>query len=441
MKVLRNFYLAAISASVTLAASCGGGTSQPVAGQPLPELSLKVYEESFLGGEDSARFTLSSTDRGNMVESTLHVASADNLRALCIELSYDPDLYTPVAIRRSDRLERVLPDSGLLELEKLSIPGTIHYAHMQPLSSAGLDGEADLLTVSFRRQAMSGERSTSAPPKAAHSVPELKGSILTGQLEWYYRNRGDYDQNGEVNVADITQLGVKLNTVSETPGESFDIASVEWQVDGDENGNINISDITPLGANIGNSVSGGYNIYTSDSESDYPATGGANGAGSTFIGTLGGVPPLSEAFNFTTKSTEHLRFVFELPDPLPGVYYWVRPTDGASEGIPSTMAGPLSVENIPLPVISGIDKQDVVVGETIVVTGTGFGIKDGDDKITLNDLELEVVGWTDTQITAKIPVGAGDGPLVVATLRTSDPSTDQINVIPATPGAPTGNTV
>ena len=308
---------------------------------------------------------------------------------------------------------------------------------------AGIDAQLadELLKELSRVLAEQGiTRMASAPPQTSNAA--VHDLALDGNtFRWTFNNPADYDQNGEVNVADITQLGVKLNTVSETPGESFDIASVEWQVDGDENGNINISDITPLGANIGNSVSGGYNIYTSDSESDYPATGGANGAGSTFIGTLGGVPPLSEAFNFTTKSTEHLRFVFELPDPLPGVYYWVRPTDGASEGIPSTMAGPLSVENIPLPVISGIDKQDVVVGETIVVTGTGFGIKDGDDKITLNDLELEVVGWTDTQITAKIPVGAGDGPLVVATLRTSDPSTDQINVIPATPGAPTGNTV
>ncbi|MEZ5338806.1 MAG: IPT/TIG domain-containing protein [bacterium] len=444
MKVLRTLSLPAGVLLLGLTATaCGGGAQLPAAGNAdvLPTLELKVYDESFLGADSNADFSIRSSSRGEFVESTLSVREADNLRALCIEISYDPDLYTPVSIHRSARLEKQLPAGNLLELAKLSNPGIIHYAHMQPLDSHGIDGNAELLTVSFRRQAMSGERISSAPPKAAHSVPELKGSITSGKLEWFYRNRGDYDQNGEVNVADITQLGVKLNTVSPVPGESFDIASVEWQVDGDENGNINISDITPLGANIGNSVSGGYNIYTSELESDYPATGGANGAGSILLGNLGGTPPLSEALNFASKSTQHLSFEFVLGDPLPGKYYWVRPTDGSSEGIPSTLAGPLSVENIPLPVIESISDLEVVVGDTIVITGTGFGIKDGSDQITLNDLPLEVVTWTNTQITAKIPVGAGDGPLVVTTLRTSDPSADSVNVVPAAPGQPDGSTV
>lgn len=443
MKINCIRFTAAAILAAALLTSCGGGTQLTTEPDGSPEFSLKVYEESYLDGIPADSFSIRSSSNGQYVIASIDVAGAHELRALCLELDYDPAELTPLAITRSSQLETVLPESGLLELKRLDLAGTVHYAHMDPTGAGVIDGDAGLLDITFLRQPMSSGRMASAPPSAAHSSVELSGSITSGKLEWYYRNRGDYDQNGEVNVADITPLGVKLGATSTTPGEPFDITVVEWQVDGDENGNINISDITPLGANIGNTVIGGYNVYASESDADYPDSDNSftNGAGSSLIATVGGTPPLSEALNFGDKSTQHLKFEFVLPDPFPGKYFWVRPTDGVTDGVPSTLVGPLSVENIPLPVIESIDKLDVVIGDTIIVTGTGFGVKDGADRITLNDLDLEVISWTNTTITAKIPVGAGDGPLVVVTLRTSDPSTDEINVIPATPGQPDGGTV
>ena len=429
---------------LALLASCSGSGSlnQPA---PLSEdyrLALKVYDESFLGDRPATSFSVSAMQRGEYLDATVGVTEAGNLRALCLELDYDPSLLTPLSLERSQLLDKSLPRQDLLELTKLDRPGTVHYAHMQPLLSHGFDGSGELLTVRFRRQSMASSRLASTPPTASQSIAQLSGSIQSGELAWYYRNRGDYDQNGEVNVSDITPLGVKLGAVSATPGEAFDEALSEWMVDGDENGNINISDITPLGANLGNSASAGYNIYTSDAETDYPDSdnGNTNGPGTTLLGVAGGTPPLSDALNYAAKAAEHLRFVYTLPDPLPGKYYWVRPSDGTSDGVPSTLVGPLSLENIPKPVIENIDKIEVVVGDTLVITGTGFGIKDGADTVLLNDLSLEIISWTNTTITAKIPEGAADGPLVVSTLRDSDPSSN-LNIIPPTPGQPDGNTV
>jgi hypothetical protein len=425
-------------------ASCSG-----TSGSPLPSaapadyrVSLKVYDESFLGETPGSSFIVVTEGRGSYVDARVSVDSVSNLRALCLELQYDPALLTPVSVERSRQLDKTLPATGLLQLVKLDRPGTVHYAHMEAAAEQGFSGKGNLLTVRFVPRSMAATRLASAPPSAEHSRVELNGSVFSGKLEWYYRNRGDYDQNGEVNVADITPLGINLGTDNVVPGTSFDESSVLWMVDGDENGSINISDITPLGSNLGNSASSGYNIYASDDEADYPDSdnGLANGTGSSLIASMAGTPPLSDADNFALKATEHLHFSFELPDPLPGAYYWVRPAQGSSEGIPSNLIGPLSIENIPKPQIDALDKTEVVIGETITITGSGFGIKDEGDSVMLNELPLEITSWTNTTIKGKIPEGAADGPLVVSTQRSSDPSA-ALNVIPPSPTLPDGNTV
>jgi hypothetical protein len=68
---------------------------------------------------------------------------------------------------------------------------------------------------------------------------------------WAYRNAGDYDQNGEVNIADITPVGVHFRKTSSA--DDWDVARM---ADGDGNGEINIADITPIGANFRNSLEG-----------------------------------------------------------------------------------------------------------------------------------------------------------------------------------------
>jgi PKD repeat protein len=85
-----------------------------------------------------------------------------------------------------------------------------------------------------------------APTGETSKVTDLSFSTAGGSVtfSWSYRNQGDYDQNGEVNVADLTPIGLHYHKVQGGP---------DWTeaqlADGDENGEVNIGDVTPIGQN------------------------------------------------------------------------------------------------------------------------------------------------------------------------------------------------
>jgi len=134
-------------------------------------------------------------------------------------------------------------------------------------------------------------------------------------LNWSYRSTGDYDQNGEAGISDITPVGVHFKKTTASP----DWAAAQL-ADGDENGEVNAADLTPLGVNFGNQVRG-YKVFTSMDEADYPADpDGANGAGAVDAGDV----LLSAA---TPWAGGRLRFEFNVTSHIPGCHYWVRPYD------------------------------------------------------------------------------------------------------------------
>lgn len=103
-------------------------------------------------------------------------------------------------------------------------------------------------------------------------VLEVSGSQPGGSIElaWDERNIGDYNNNGEVEIADITPIVLHFG---ETVGESPNPAEL-LVVDGDLNGEINLSDLTPIARNFQRTVEG-YTVYhavgTSPSASDFTA--------------------------------------------------------------------------------------------------------------------------------------------------------------------------
>ncbi|GEM_PF-2892471 len=78
-------------------------------------------------------------------------------------------------------------------------------------------------------------------------------------LSWSYTNSGDYDQNSEVNVADLTVIGQNFGKSSSDP----DWETSARRADGDGDGLVTVADITPIGRHFGKSV-GGYNVYRTD---------------------------------------------------------------------------------------------------------------------------------------------------------------------------------
>ncbi len=93
-----------------------------------------------------------------------------------------------------------------------------------------------------------------APKGAANSVSQLDISIRldgTAQVSWNEKNLGDYDNDGEVGVPDITPIAQYFGV---TTGE------IVTKVDGSGDGEIGVPDITTIAENYGASLIG-YNVY------------------------------------------------------------------------------------------------------------------------------------------------------------------------------------
>jgi hypothetical protein len=144
--------------------------------------------------------------------------------------------------------------------------GTLHLVAPVPDGlDIGIVGLPDYTggPVSLRlKLARGGSKVASRPPTGAHNIiPDLTvNAIGAGEvsLAWTQRNVGDYDFNGEVNIADLTPLGQHFqNTVNRSAVGADQLT--EFWVDGDENGEINLGDLTVIGQNYTASVAG-YNI-------------------------------------------------------------------------------------------------------------------------------------------------------------------------------------
>jgi len=207
-------------------------------------------------------------------------------------------------------------DSALDELASLETP-----AGVSEELFAGLKRElARVLTAR-----MSNGRQASEPPLDGRSEAPLLWNQDTTTLTWYYYNTGDYNQDGFVTVSDITPLGQNFD--AEGP---FDPASALSCIDGTQDGFITVSDITPIGQAFDRSVTG-YNVYASSSPDDYPDGATDDNGEAELLGSV--------AFaDATGEASDRKLFAFSVTGAEAGDAYWVRPTDGESEGTASNRA-------------------------------------------------------------------------------------------------------
>ena len=80
------------------------------------------------------------------------------------------------------------------------------------------------------------------PPSGPDQVADLScdGTLLT----WSYVNLGDYNQDGETGVADITSIALHFGHRLTNDTDALDEV-----IDGDRNGKVGVSDITPIALN------------------------------------------------------------------------------------------------------------------------------------------------------------------------------------------------
>lgn len=134
----------------------------------------------------------------------------------------------------------------LAQLDALATPPGVDAAVFSQLKDALqkiLDGQSTARLVS------------SPPTGQMNRIEDLTSGVNDSGhkgIQWNYKNVGDYDFNSQVNLGDLTLVGVHFGKNSASP----DWMSAARFADGDKNGVINVSDVTPIGVNFLHRVAG-----------------------------------------------------------------------------------------------------------------------------------------------------------------------------------------
>jgi hypothetical protein len=181
---------------------------------------------------------------------------------------------------------------------------------------AGIDAALWVRLKAALREALAQPQPGAGEQEVGDLVITVTGTQQAGataRFAWTYVNGGDYDQNGEVNIGDLTPLGLNFGKTAQSP----DWAAAQM-ADGDGNGEINIADVTPIGVNFGGRVEG-YRLQSADSP-DASAWADVSTAQALLAG--GVEPPGGGPIGFT----------LDLPDPADGLYYRVEPYAARARG-------------------------------------------------------------------------------------------------------------
>lgn len=313
-------------AAPTACSNSGSGIPVPPAGSAGMQTAVAGFEarlqpESWIDGGSAEQLILEPAPGPHGVELTLRVTGARGLKAAYAKVSYDPLLLVP---ERAEPGGLLGGPEATLSLAHLNEPGAVYFGQVlrQWESSPGASGDGVLARIRFAARQQPAARQGSTAPNTPRDKVQLRWDYTTDSLLWYYRNTGDYDQNGMVGLSDLTPLGQHFGKSS--PG-GFAEDSAICQADGDGNGAIQLGDLALLGINWGKSCLGGYYVYRSTNKYDCPADPDEPPDPDTYEGML--------AFGDAKMSTNgRKRFSFTFDPAYEGHYYWVRPNDKLQDG-------------------------------------------------------------------------------------------------------------
>jgi len=331
-------YLAGIATAIAILTLAGCSNHGATQASVLPQsgdvqafkssLSLIVEPDPTLGPAQAVGFELQCEQEKDGCLVRIVARDAVRLKSFYCSLSYDGSSLHPVSARPGPALG---PASRVLSLAR-NDTGRLHFGEVivHPQAEPGFSGDGVLAEIHFSGSGsgLPVQHSASAVPDTYASSSYITWNQGTATLNWYYANQGDYDQNGEVNLADLTPLGIHFG--AQGPFAHSTALSV---VDGDGNGEINLADITPISLGFTNDCLGGYKVYATVLPSDYPQSP----TEAPSIGTLDSLAWASAAGN---PGADRLSFQYVVPGPVPNTYYWVRPVSSqAEQGTPSPMVG------------------------------------------------------------------------------------------------------
>lgn len=325
-----------IAVLLFLASACGsnndnaGVASDKTAGTS--GFKLHVLDDPSIAGSTAQSYALRTEQIGSDVVVSVSAAGATNLKALYFEMTYDARHYSPVSVDASPAMGT---QDDLVRLQVFKEPGIITYGQLLTNwdRRAGFTGDATIASVRFKIVPATELRAVSSAPDDAASQSPLSWDSASQTLSWYYHDTGDYNQGGRVGVDDLTPLGVHWHESATPP--PFAESSALSVIDGDGNGVLDIGDLTPIGVNWHKTAVGGYNIYGSSTQADYPSPPtGANGPGTTLLANVE-----FSAATWTVVDRKHFTYVVAAPAAFD--CYWVRPNDLigglGNDGIASTL--------------------------------------------------------------------------------------------------------
>ncbi len=317
-------------AYVTCSCSSHKAALEPVVPEPvIPDFSLRVLTETYVDGGTASNvaYTVVPTETGHTVEVT--VEGALNLKALFFEMDYDPTLYRPVDCTATSLLD---PLATPIEISYLDVPGTIgHGQVVQKYSQhSGFTGDGVLAILELATGPAPAQSVHPGLGQPLSPTPVVFADYYNKFIRVYYNIRGDYNQDGEVNLQDILPLSLYFGnrpsdnrTYGIVPGGPiYDTMHTEpsFYVDGNSDGAIDLSDLDTIGLNFGNSVPG-FNICASpDYARDYPFDGSV--ARSTMLGMF--TLPITTG----NESGDRAYWEIHLPQMDYANHYWVHPRSG-----------------------------------------------------------------------------------------------------------------
>jgi PKD repeat protein len=339
----------AIVVLTLLSASCGGSGSRTNVGGGVGSSHATLYAMNGSGTAlPSTAARLDPTPDG-------YAIYALDTKAVWFSLSYDSTLH----VAQVDRGEYF--SSSDLYLSVSDLPGRVDIGGYRfgktTLCAAGAStlGGAGLLVarVVLADGALRGVRSNlpTAPGCTPLGFGYSDNGDGTARFNWTYHNSGDYNQDGEVNISDLTPIGI--NYGKNPTAADWSIAAL---ADGDSNTEINLADITPIGQHYLTLVSG-YALEKSGTE---------NGTYS---------PSTTLALAAGTKDPV-LNFTYSDPTSADGEWYRVRAysAEDASGGVSSD---PVQLDLLPPgnPPVAAFTSAPttLLAGESVQFTDTSTG--------------------------------------------------------------------
>lgn len=212
-----------------------------------PDLNKQSLEVTALYGTDISQ--LIYTIEGEKITLTWPSISPAG-QFIRIHLPNSSQMYQPAWDSAGGFIQLVVPGDGFIDV-----------------GVAAMEGYSGL-PVRLKIEPTDPARTLSNPPDGpANEVDYLVAYQLDAdapnpnnvRLEWTELNTGDYNFDGEVNIADITPIVLNYAKTYRKDSAGRREQTVYW-VDGDRNGEVNLADITPIVSNYGATVDG-YKVY------------------------------------------------------------------------------------------------------------------------------------------------------------------------------------